>query len=72
MRREIVSEAQTYGDVCDMVWIEYIKLVPLSRDRVELIARERRSSEHRRLFATNDAWSLHNQALGRGWPGVSC
>jgi hypothetical protein len=62
--RKIAPPGQRYGNVCDITWVAYIKLVPLNEAEVVALQRDRQRADTKRLFATNDAWSFHYERLG--------
>ena len=56
-RQLVPDDPSSIANRCWGVWLAYIKTVPLSDGEVSALLRERRSGQHRRLFAHNDAWS---------------
>ena len=64
----VVPEDQEFGNVCEKVWIAYIKLVPLSQEEIRALQADREQTETKRLFAYNDSWGV---AWGRSSPATA-
>lgn len=56
-RQLVPDNPQSVANACNGVWLAYIKLVPLTRDQVQSLNEEKRTGQHRRLYAHHDAWS---------------
>ena len=55
----VPDSPDSVGNPSHGAWVAYIKLVPLSEERVKRAKEEREGGKNRRLWAHNDAWSYH-------------
>ena len=55
----VPDSPDSVGNPSHGAWVAYIKLVPLSEERVKRVKEEREGGKNRRLWAHNDAWSYH-------------
>jgi hypothetical protein len=56
-RQIVPDQPDSIANPCNGAWLAYLKLVPLSDEEVKALLEERRTGEHRRLYAHHDAWS---------------